>query len=236
MLSLLIETSTERGIVAISDRGEIKFLTQLPFGYHNSQHLLVEIKKGLDTLKINCQNLHHIAVGIGPGSYTGIRVGVTAAKTLAFACAIPLVGVCTLQGFLPDRDASFAAIIDAKIGGMYLLKGSKQGNTVIYSGLPDVYPLTLAEELLRGVDILVTPQSAQLRPKLQALFSSARWEWQESFPDALHMGLSATCKYQRGEFSQDGHLNLLYLRKTQAELEKQLRLDSLLTSRESAKP
>jgi hypothetical protein len=46
-------------------------------------------------------------------------------------------------------------------------------------------------------------------------------EWQETAPNALHLGILALDKYHRGEFPEDTQLDLLYLRKTQAEIERE---------------
>ena len=123
MLTLLIEASTERGMIAILDKENILFHEELPFGYNNSKYLLPTIEKALHVTNLSVKQLSTIAVGIGPGSYTGIRIAAATAKALSYACKIPLVGICTLEGFVPNRDGSFATIIDAKISGTYLIKG-----------------------------------------------------------------------------------------------------------------
>jgi tRNA A37 threonylcarbamoyladenosine modification protein TsaB len=61
-----------------------------------------------------------IAVGIGPGSYTGIRVGAALAKTLAYGWNIPLLGFCSLKAFEP-----LPVLIDARMGGFYALLDNK---------------------------------------------------------------------------------------------------------------
>ena len=86
---LLIETSTERGLIAIGSKNQILFEKALPFGFNNSTHLIPTIDEALSKLQIKISDLQGIAVGIGPGSYTGIRIGAAAAKTLSFACRLP---------------------------------------------------------------------------------------------------------------------------------------------------
>lgn len=196
------------------------FQLELPFGYSNSQHLLPAIETGLDQLKITIDQLSLIAVGIGPGSYTGIRVGAMVGKALAFPHHVPLVGICTLHTFVPNGMGDFAAVIDAKIGGAYLVKGNKRNSEIHYHTQPMVCPLEEVAKQLQDVSVIVTPNQKRLQPLLDA--ESSMWEWQEKAPCAHHMTALALQKFHSGCYSTNGHLDLLYMRKTQAEIEKSL--------------
>lgn len=221
MKSLLIETSTERGFVAIMHNKERLFHKALPFGYQNSSYLLPTIEEALSKTGLSSAQLELIVTGIGPGSYTGIRVGAVAAKSISFACKLPLVGVCTLKGFIPTRDGIFAAVIDAKIGGAYLLKGKKQGEIVTYISEPFVSTLDKLWDHLHDVEMLVTPNSQRIRPLLQGLYPNNRWLWEDSESNIEHMFHCGLELLQAGSYSRESHLDLIYLRKTQAEIEKE---------------
>lgn len=222
MATLVIDTSTERGLVAVVSEGKIVFETQLPFGLQNSQFLFSELQKGLNSCALKMSDLQLIAVAVGPGSYTGIRVGAMAAKTLAFTAEIPLVGVCTLEGYVPCREGKFAVVIDAKIGGVYWQGGGRDKGETNLIGKPQVCPLDEAYEYLKEFPLLVTPNAAQLRPKLEK-GRTASWEWQECYPSALQLAKRGNAKYRHKEWSSDGSLELLYMRKTQAEIERDKR-------------
>lgn len=183
--------------------------------------MLPAIEKGLKEHGVNSQNLAFIAVGIGPGSYTGIRVGAIAAKTLSYAWKLPLIGVCSLESFIPNDDCSFAAIIDAKIGGAYVMKGKKERGAVAFSGQPQVLELEKLNEFLSDVEALITPVSGPLKQKLQQMYPQATWKWEERAPDPMQMLEAAEANFKKGEYTLDGHLELLYLRKTQAEIERE---------------
>ena len=71
-----------------------------------------------------------VAVGTGPGSYTGIRVGAAMAKALAFGWQVPLIGFCSLQAFTPSQMGPFAILLDARMGGIYCLAGERLENDV----------------------------------------------------------------------------------------------------------
>lgn len=224
MISLLIETSTERGCIALMRGTEVIYHKELPFGLTNSQHLLPEIDLAFKASAITPQDLEFVTAGIGPGSYTGIRVGVMTAKALAYALKIPLVGISTLEGFVPAQVGLYCAIIDAKIGGVYLLKGEKTQQGIELSSQPQICELNQLETVLgEGMQFLVTPNSAIIKPKIEGLFGQ-KWLWIDSGPDPVQMTRSALAKVKAGDVSLDGRMELLYLRKTQAEIEKERRV------------
>ncbi len=112
-------------------------------------------------------------------------------------------------------------MIDAKVGGVYLQTGCYVNSIACELSGPYVHPLNVAVEMLRDVPTLVTPNAAQLRPKFEKEAASAPWYWHESYPSPLDFARKAQQKIKQQEFSLDGHLDLLYLRKTQAEIEKE---------------
>ncbi|MFI5333967.1 MAG: tRNA (adenosine(37)-N6)-threonylcarbamoyltransferase complex dimerization subunit type 1 TsaB [Chlamydiales bacterium] len=88
MTALLIETSTQDAAIALLEKKDLLTHVPLPGNKELSKLLIPGIQQLLRTGK----KLDYIAVGIGPGSYTGTRVGVTVAQTLSFALKIPLIG------------------------------------------------------------------------------------------------------------------------------------------------
>lgn len=219
MTFLVIETSTERGCVALFKENILIYHCKLPFGLQNSKSLFPEIVKAFTNLSLNPADLKWIAVGVGPGSYTGIRVGAMTAKTFAFALNIPLIGICSLSGFVPDFDGSFASVIDAKIGGVYLQCGNVSQGVVSWLSEPSLCSLENAVEILKDIKTLISPNYGLLKQKFESLVKNSNWNWVESDPFPTAMAKIARHKYDRGEFSSDQQLNLLYLRKTQAEIE-----------------
>lgn len=219
MRTLVLDTSTERGIVAYFENGRMIFTLELPKGMQNSKFLLPHLSNKLDELGIALKNIQGIIVGIGPGSYTGIRVGAIVAKTLASALNIPLIGVCTLDAFIPDNDSNFAAVIDAKVGGVYLQIGRRHNNKIHYE-TPLVLPLADAAKKLIDCEVLVTPQLEPLQSKLNSLLPKAP-KWEEKYPSVERLHFLGMKKYDEGNYSKEGHLELMYMRKTQAEIERE---------------
>lgn len=205
MALLLIEASTERAMVALAKGDDLLFHADLPFGYQHSRHLIPLIDSGLRQLNFSMRDIEAVAVGVGPGSYTGIRVGAMTAKTLSFAGGLPLVGICTLHTFVPSHEGIYASIIDAKVGGAYLAVGKR--------GPPEVLPLESLGSRLEAGCTLVTPSAVRLQSELSKLYPEKGWQWEEAAPNPMRMAALAREKLAAGEYTVDGHLELIYLRK-----------------------
>lgn len=119
---LNIETSTNVCSVALTDNGLVLEHFEDYKGQNHAALLSGYIKKCLDYLKEKEMKLEAVAVSIGPGSYTGLRIGLSEAKGLAYALDIPLIGIDTLKIMAVsvmfhhdvDPDALFAPMIDAR--------------------------------------------------------------------------------------------------------------------------
>jgi len=95
---LNIETSSKNCSVSVSQDGKLKSIVEIcSEQYSHSENLHNFISEALKKIKLNFNDLDAIAVGKGPGSYTGLRIGVAAAKGLCFALNIPLIGINSLQ-------------------------------------------------------------------------------------------------------------------------------------------
>ncbi|CAM3622655.1 tRNA (adenosine(37)-N6)-threonylcarbamoyltransferase complex dimerization subunit type 1 TsaB [Flavobacterium chungbukense] len=108
---LNIETATKNCSVSVAKDGKTIACNELADeGYSHAEKLHVFIEEVIAKAGISVQDLAAIAVSQGPGSYTGLRIGVSAAKGLCYALNIPLIAVDTLQTL-----ASQAEVIDGKI-------------------------------------------------------------------------------------------------------------------------
>ncbi len=97
MYILNIETATKNCSVALAKNGETILCKEISeLGYSHAEKLHVFIEEICKESSIQLKDLHAIAVSKGPGSYTGLRIGVSAAKGLCFALDIPLISVDTL--------------------------------------------------------------------------------------------------------------------------------------------
>ena len=95
---LNIETATKKCSVAIAKNGETIVCKEIAEeGYSHAEKLHVFIEEAIAEAGINVHDLVAVAVSQGPGSYTGLRIGVSAAKGLCYALNIPLIAIDTLQ-------------------------------------------------------------------------------------------------------------------------------------------
>lgn len=109
---LNIETATKNCSVSIAEKGKTIVCSELAEeGYSHAEKLHVFIEEVIAKAGITVQDLAAIAVSQGPGSYTGLRIGVSAAKGLCFALNIPLIAVDTLQTLASQANVSDGKII-----------------------------------------------------------------------------------------------------------------------------
>lgn len=102
MTAIILDTSSRLAIIAISENGVVMHKITIEDVRQLSKFLLPSI----ETLWQD--RFDYIALGIGPGSYTGVRVGASVAKSLAFALDIPLIGFSSEMISDLDRIAAFS--------------------------------------------------------------------------------------------------------------------------------
>ncbi|RBN51020.1 tRNA (adenosine(37)-N6)-threonylcarbamoyltransferase complex dimerization subunit type 1 TsaB [Flavobacterium psychrolimnae] len=109
---LNIETATKNCSVALAKDGKTILCKEIAEeGYSHAERLHVFIEAIIEEAGIALQDLSAIAVSQGPGSYTGLRIGVSAAKGLCYALDIPLIAVDTLQALAAQVTISSGLII-----------------------------------------------------------------------------------------------------------------------------
>lgn len=116
---LSIETATTACSVAISRNEELLACREVNNGYSHAENLHVFIRDVLRECGLSPKDLSAVAVSKGPGSYTGLRIGVSAAKGLCYALNIPLLSVDTLQSMAAsvvqkDESALYVPMLDAR--------------------------------------------------------------------------------------------------------------------------
>lgn len=126
---LNIETSSEICSVAVSKDGMIEYHVESDQPMQHATLLAQYVEKALDDLSRKELKLDAVAVSIGPGSYTGLRIGLSLAKGLCFSRDIPLIGINTLELLAvkamfglrePEGDEVLVGMIDARRMEVYM--------------------------------------------------------------------------------------------------------------------
>ncbi|NMA60408.1 MAG: tRNA (adenosine(37)-N6)-threonylcarbamoyltransferase complex dimerization subunit type 1 TsaB [Firmicutes bacterium] len=224
MYVLGIDTSTLTGGVALLKQGELVGESVLNIRTTHSERLLPALEILLEQANITPQELDGIAVVTGPGSFTGIRIGVATAKGLAYALDHPLVGTTTLEAYgwqFKYFPGAVISLIDARREQVYwqAFEAGEGLNEPAHGPLSDVYTycarlsrpclfvgdgaLAYAERIGEQVPtgIFPSPALSLLRPSAVADLGYTR--------------------LLQGNSSNAFALNPTYMRKTEAELKWQ---------------
>jgi tRNA threonylcarbamoyladenosine biosynthesis protein TsaB len=221
MLVLGIETSTPQASVAIgSEQGAIAG-AMVSRGASYNEFLLPAIRFCLDQAGLGFRNLGGIAVSLGPGLYTGMRVGVATAKALAQALSVPIVGMASLDLLAFEvRHAAetICAVLDARRNEVFnaFYRASPGG---VQRMTP--YRVEPPERLAIGIDsrpddVLLVGNGALLyREVFEDLDSVAEIGTMSlAFPDARSLVELALPRLYREEFDVLDQLKPLYLRRS----------------------
>ena len=122
MKILALESSATAASVAIVENGALRAQYMQASGLTHSRTLLSMAEDILKNNEMSMSDIDLVAVASGPGSFTGVRIGVAAAKGLAWGADKPVCGVSTLHAMahhLRDREGIVAAVMDARRGQVY---------------------------------------------------------------------------------------------------------------------
>jgi tRNA threonylcarbamoyl adenosine modification protein YeaZ len=138
---LAIDSATTRIVVALGDRigGRVETV-EWPAGYRHGETLLPSLETFLGRCSVDLASLAAIAVGTGPGAFTGLRVGIATAKGLALGLGLPIIGI-------PTGEALLAASPERSV---LLLPAGPADRLVVRRGLP-------ARLLPAGIDPEIGP-------------------------------------------------------------------------------
>lgn len=134
MLTLGIDTTATAASCALVQNGELLGELNIRIGLQHSRTLMPMIHSLFQCCNISFNQVDRLAVTVGPGSFTGVRIGVSAIKGLAFPKSLPCVGVSTLEILarnLPKTDAIICPVMDARCNQVYNALFQYQNDTMI---------------------------------------------------------------------------------------------------------
>lgn len=123
MSILAIDTATQVSSVAVADEDRLLAELTMQARLTHSETLMPHIQQVLRMASMPKEQLDGIAVSIGPGSFTGLRIGLAAAKAMAYALDLPIVGISTLKALAchyPVSGVRIVCMLDAQKGNAYV--------------------------------------------------------------------------------------------------------------------
>ena len=165
MRILAIDTALNVVSACVWDSEEAIVLASeaLPADRGHDEHLLPLIDRVLKNIEGGLAAIDRIAVTIGPGSFTGIRIGIAAARAIGMVRQLPVIGVPTLVAFaapfIGKDGATVAALIDARHGQVYAHVFSALGKTIVE---PRAMPIAAAVRLLGSGPLILTGNAAPM--------------------------------------------------------------------------
>ena len=224
MIVLGIDTSTPQTSLAIGNEREVLASLSIA-GRARQESVTPALQQLLTWAGLDLRHVGGIAVSVGPGLFTGLRVGVETAKTLAQVLTIPIVGITSLDAlayavrYTPRR---IAAVIDARRGEVFAaVYRSVPGGVVRETDHLVLRPDHLVAELEAvGGEVLCVGNGAILyRREIEELGSRVEFASPAAaHPDAAALVELAIPRFLREEFDRVFDVVPLYLRKSDAEI------------------
>lgn len=176
ILAIDTSMSAASACVSLGDADELVAIRSLPMERGHAEALMPLVAEVMAAVPEGFSALTRVAVAVGPGSFTGIRVGVAAARGIALAAGIPAVGVSTFSAFAApwigqQQGQIVACAIDARHGNVYIQAFDASGHVVLSPRLST--PREALRAIGAGSLCLVGSGAALLAAEAQAIGSEA---------------------------------------------------------------
>ena len=210
-LILNIETATKNCSVAIAKEGKtIAFREIAEQNFSHAEKLHVFIEEIVKEANVNFSEIKAVAVSKGPGSYTGLRIGVSAAKGLCYALQIPLISIDTMQVLAKKAnvDGLIVPMIDARRMEVYSAIFDKNHNKI-----KEVEAEVLTENSYQDFDQTVY-FVGDCQEKCQTVLVKDNFKFLPEiiFPSANEMSQLSFEKFQNNDFEDVAYFEPFYLK------------------------
>lgn len=210
---LNLETATTNCSVSLSKDGETLVLKEdNSSSYSHAERLHVFIDEVLKEAQINRAKLSAIAVSKGPGSYTGLRIGVSAAKGLCYALDIPLISVPTLESLAHQvviQDGKIVAMLDARRQEVYSCVFGSEHEEIRETLAEIIDEHSFEDDLEQGAVYFV----GNGVPKTKALINHNNAHFIEGkMPSANEMSVLSFIKYKKNDIEDVAYFEPYYLK------------------------
>lgn len=211
---LCLETATTNCSVALSINGEVVAMQEdNALKYSHAERLHVFIKEVLEEASITKDQLQAIAVSKGPGSYTGLRIGVSAAKGLCAALDVPLISVDTLGALsrkLTVNDGELIIpMLDARRMEVYSAVFDNSGNSIRETQAQILDETSFIEYLDKGVVHFIGNGVEKFKEICE--HPNARFVLEE-LPSSMQMAALAQEKFNANDLEDVAYFEPYYLK------------------------
>lgn len=215
-LILAFDTATPAGSVALVAEARVLVSRYFDVGLQHHQRLFVEVEEALKVAGCGFDQVQAVAVTIGPGSFTGLRLGLGAAKGFCLARELPLVTVSTLEVLaarLPYARHPVCSMLDARKGEVYAaLYDTGDGRPLLLEEARAIDPRALLAERA-GIPTLFTGDGALAYGELVAACPQAlQVPLPAARPEAAVLGWLAQYRLRTGEVADLAAVEPEYLR------------------------
>jgi|SRR5690554_685197 len=194
---LCLETATTNCSVALAVDGKVIGLREVNnYKYTHSENLHVFIEELMQESETEMNQLDAIAVCKGPGSYTGLRIGISAAKGLSFALDIPLIAIPTLQALAKQASCTncfIVPMIDARRMEVFAAVFDAENNKVRETRAEILTEDSFSNFLTEGKTVFLGDGAAKFKDLIQ---HKNAYFLEDKFPSAANMASLAEEKYK----------------------------------------
>jgi tRNA threonylcarbamoyladenosine biosynthesis protein TsaB len=221
MLTLALETSGPLGSVAVLESGRVLKAQTLELGRQHGQSLIPTIRDVLADCGKTAKDCDLVAVDVGPGSYTGVRVGVVCAKTLAYAVGCRLVALDSLHTVAcnsPPDVSRVEVICDAQRGDLFTATFDRtaQGDWVSQGSI-QIVTVEAWSAGLNSQSIVSGPGLERITPQISDRCRVLGPEFR--VPQAVWIAHLAIQAVETGAATDLWSVEPLYLRRSSAEVQ-----------------
>ena len=224
MSILAIDTATQVSSVAVVSRERLAAELTMQARLTHSETLMPHIEQVLKMAGVKKENLEGIAVSIGPGSFTGLRIGLAAAKAMAYALSLPVVGVPTLAALAyhyPIAGTHLVSLLDAQKGNAYVGQ-YRWAHGVLQEAAPvAVYSVAEIVAMCAAVDepvVLLGDVAQKMRGKLELPPNVMLAPAHLVMPRAACVAMYGLDRLEKGETDNIMALEPCYIRRSEAEV------------------
>ncbi len=225
MSILAIDTATQVSSVAVASADKLAAELTMQAKLTHSETLMPHIEKVLAMAGVKKEKLEGIAVSIGPGSFTGLRIGLAAAKAMAYALNLPIVGVSTLKALAyhyPVPGIRIVSLLDAQKGNAYRESYEWQDGKLQVVQPVEVLPLAeiIAEcaESGRPVVLLGDVAAKRVRGKMELPANVEVAPAHLIMPRAACVAMLGLEEFAAGHHDNVMNMEPVYIRRSEAEV------------------